>query len=1102
MAKRKEDKSEGLEIVSIGKIYSGPWDKKYWSSSRGKDRCPYPIGYKTSRILNGVTYKMEILEGLKGPLFTIISSDGKSCSGQTPDIALESFQKKSCSRIKSLHGKRFSCKIDGVEFFGFKNAFVQRLLRELVANDGGTAGQSSSTSNSLTEASATVHEIQYTEPRKHPDLLPNSEKPRVTGKRSRKGKNINVKPLIEANFEQRQPQNCIQNAEASNSRQRDQRNHDGDNPLTIAASNKVCGISNSPEITTGPNSKVVVENEKYLFSAERELQSHSMDISDDFKLGDLLPQETELINSENHLSKMADNMSKSKELPNWTTITEVQEINKSIEEDEYGVTLVQHYKPIVNADFCAPDTLDIAGDSFSYSDPNERVKVTCNARDDTIATDVAISEVLVTDSLPEDETGTSNASSEKSDIDSVSQEIANSMMTVLLPQALPLLKTFSRKKKKSMIPSEMPLYKQQENNTSVGFVREHIENSDLEREKEGGSITCTVNDSIVSTSGITESVVPDSFDNDESRCTSINQHNLFPDTANGFEASFQLNNYGNQTLNLPGCVNAEEDSTVRPIAVRDHEIDMHSQLQMAVNEEPQEDICTTGAKLMGKTNSSIRPPAEEINVTSKQDWVGCKSMIEVPTSAAPQMRCAPFTEHILRRDFKNVCSTEQIQITSCCNVVTENKEMKDDPRSNFQGDLNLNDKPQGLLKRVACYDHPMPISMVLLNEKENEIYICVICGLLEHTESTLFVYKALKNAEKMGFPSFVGHSSIELPSYKDAFGRDIAIDSSRLQFSPDAQSLVLLNSIKTPCCREGKLQCSCPRCTSEFSEKNAVKIVQVQTGYVTIETILRTTQGVCCLLVCEPSFLLAAEEGGKLNLWVMNARWSAQKEERNLPTLDCMLPCLVELKRIPKSTILVVGHNGFGDFGLWDIDKRILVSKFSAPGTSVFHCVPAGMFRWQSKGEHNSKDLTDEIMNATKMWFSGMGENQIPPVQNKDMAVWLLISTLSDTDSQRCQSSGRGQANLARCWRLALLAKNMVIMGRTLDSGVAAVANVHGIFGRCDGLVYTWDLSTGNMLENLHHFKGTGVSCVCTSNTDSGALAIASGCQLLVYVQF
>ncbi|CAI9756151.1 unnamed protein product [Fraxinus pennsylvanica] len=1094
MTKRKEEKSEGLEIVSIGKIYSGPWDKKYWSSSRGKDRCPYPIGYKISRTLNGVTYKMEILEGLKGPLFMIMSSDGKSCSGQTPDIALESFQKKSCSRIKSLHGKRFSCKTDGLEFFGFKNAFVQRLLRELVANDGGTAGQSSSTSNSRIEASDTVHEIQCTEPRKHPDLLPNSEKPRVTGKGSSKGKNIKVKPLIEANFEQHQPQNCMQNAEASNTRQRDQRNHDNDNPLTFAASNKVCGISNSSEVTTGPNSESVVENEKCLFSAERGLQSHSTDISDHFKLGDLLPQETELINSENHLSKMAVDVPEGKELPNLTTITEVQEFNNSIPENEDGVTLVQHDKPIFNTDFCAPDTFDIAGDSFSYSDPNEHMKVNCNARDDTIATDVAISEVLVTDSLPEDETGTSNASSEKSDIDSVGQEIAKSMMTVLLPRALPLLKTFSRKKKKSTTPSEMPLYMQKENNTSVGFVREHIKNSNLER-------ACTGYDSIVSTSGITESVVPDSFDNDESRCTSINQHNLFPDTAK------------------------EEDSPVRPIAVRDHEINMHSQLQMAVNEEPQEDISTTGSNLMGKISSSIRPPAEEINVNSKRARVCRKSMIEAPTSAAPQMRCAPFTEHTLCRDFKNVSSTEkseasfakkfhsanfadfdnsfsllQIPSTSCRNVVSENKEMKDDPRSNFQGDVNLNDKPQGLLKRVACYNHPMPISMVLLTVKENEIYICVICGSLEQKESTLFVYKALKNAEKMGFPSFVGHASIELPSYKDAFGRDIAIDSSRLQFSPDAQSLVLLNSIKTPCCREGKLHCSCPHCTSEFSEKNAVKIVRVQTGYVTIETILRTTQGVCCLLVCEPSFLLAAEEGGKLNLWVMNARWSAHKEESNLPTLDCVFPCLVELKRIPKSTILVVGHNGFGDFGLWDIDKRILVSKFSARGTFI-HCVPVGMFRWQSKGEHNSKKLTDEIMIRCFYTKSPMGENHILPVQNKDMAVWLLISTLSDTNSQCCQSSGGGQTNLARCWRLALLVKNMVIMGRTLDTGIAAVATVRGIFGRCDGLVYTWDLSTGNMLENLHHFKGTRVSCISTDNTDSGALAIASEGQLLVYVR-
>lgn len=51
--------------------------------------------------------------------FQISSTDGLSCSGQTPDIAWESFQKRSCSRVKFFRGKRFSCKIDGMEVFRF-----------------------------------------------------------------------------------------------------------------------------------------------------------------------------------------------------------------------------------------------------------------------------------------------------------------------------------------------------------------------------------------------------------------------------------------------------------------------------------------------------------------------------------------------------------------------------------------------------------------------------------------------------------------------------------------------------------------------------------------------------------------------------------------------------------------------------------------------------------------------------------------------------------------------------------------------------------------------------------------------------------------------
>lgn len=114
--------------------------------SQGKDRHPYPVGYVAHRNNNGNAYKMAIIEGLKGPefvvrgwlditfellrllislinakklsnliTFQISSTDGQSCSGQTPDIAWEGFQKKSCVRIKFWRGKRFSCKIDGAE---------------------------------------------------------------------------------------------------------------------------------------------------------------------------------------------------------------------------------------------------------------------------------------------------------------------------------------------------------------------------------------------------------------------------------------------------------------------------------------------------------------------------------------------------------------------------------------------------------------------------------------------------------------------------------------------------------------------------------------------------------------------------------------------------------------------------------------------------------------------------------------------------------------------------------------------------------------------------------------------------------------------------
>ncbi|GFP95321.1 hypothetical protein PHJA_001676400 [Phtheirospermum japonicum] len=919
----KEAKSDGIEILSIGKLYSGPWDKKYWSSSRGKDRYPYPVGYKSLRTQNGVTYTMEIFEGLKGPSFTISSStDVKTCSGDTPDIAWDSFQKKSFSKL--WHGKRFSSKIDGVEFFGFKNTFVQRLLRELVSNVGGTAEQSSSQSNLSSEVCETVNQSQSKPSSPDPNLLTYLVKSHVKGKRSKVEKAVNNKGLDGTNFEQCQQEKCIENASSSNSKKRNQLSC-GHDPSTPAGTNEA---SES------------IENEKCPPIAERDMQMDTVGISDHLRVRDSLSdEERELTSSTNHFESDIGNL-----LQN----------HKSGDRSKY----------VNDADLFAPDTLDHTGDgSAIFSSPKKDVQMH-DIVNDAIVKDVAKYAALVTDSFPEAHT------------DSVGQEIAKSMMTFLLPRAVPLLKTFTRKKKKTEKPSNLSTHRsQEENNIPNISLNGAATVSGLADYSDVGNKVCTASighDSVNSNPGNSDSVVPDSFDNSDP------QHIKEVTPNSKKRARFS-------------CLPKSEASFAK----------LHKDTDLG-----------------GSDNSS--------------------SKLQIPSTSG------------------------------CCSL-TVNNETNDDSRTNVRQNVKLSSKSGGHLELFACYVEPMPISMVQMIVKENEVFVCVICGYSDNDESTLIFYKALKNGEKIGCPSLIGQAPIACHISENKISRDIAVERSLLQLTPDAQSLVLLNSIKVPYCREGKLHCSCQACTSDCLEKNAVKILKLNKGYGSLVTRLETSQGVCCLLVCESSFLIAAEEGGKLKLWVMNSGWSGQKEECYLPTFDCMFPSIVELKTIPKFASLVVGHNGFGEFGLWDIENRNLVSKFSSPGMSVMGFVPVSVFRWQRKGECKAKALVQEIMDATRISFSGRSENHFFSPEDRDATVWLLISTVSDPESEPYQSSEQEEANRGGFWKLALLVNNTVITGR-------------------------------KKLGNLHSFKGSRVSCITADSSNSGALAVASEGQLLVYL--
>lgn len=122
-----------------------------------------------------------------------------------------------------------------------------------------------------------------------------------------------------------------------------------------------------------------------------------------------------------------------------------------------------------------------------------------------------------------------------------------------------------------------------------------------------------------------------------------------------------------------------------------------------------------------------------------------------------------------------------------------------------------------------------------------------------------------------------------------------------LQLTPDGQRLILLGNVKTPycrfiwgiicaitlrdrcqvteliqgsfACRERKISCPCSTCASVSSDDNAVRIVQVNVGYVTVVVSLKTVDRILSILVCEPNYIVATGESGRLHSWIMDSKW-------------------------------------------------------------------------------------------------------------------------------------------------------------------------------------------------------------------------------------
>ncbi|XP_031492470.1 uncharacterized protein LOC116259021 isoform X2 [Nymphaea colorata] len=411
-----------------------------------------------------------------------------------------------------------------------------------------------------------------------------------------------------------------------------------------------------------------------------------------------------------------------------------------------------------------------------------------------------------------------------------------------------------------------------------------------------------------------------------------------------------------------------------------------------------------------------------------------------------------------------------------------------------------NNSSTSCIDLVSCCVSPIPVSSMLLKKQRNGVLLCVICGLPEEMSRTLFVYAIPDKELTEKYPSFHGYAPIQLPLCSYSYDQKFPGERSKIQFIPDGKLLVLLDSIRTPWCSKRDFGCLCSVCKAA-SQGSSVKVVSVKAGYMSVLAKLKVVETSHCLLVCEPCYLVAAQKWGKLHVWVMNTTWSMDVEEFTLPYFtDTAI--MVELEKMPNWPYLIIGHDCVGRFGLWDVSRRVLLAKFSYSGCSIHHFVPFGFF----SGAIPSVDEVGHqaaVLSTSELSFWGpSGKSACSPMESEDVAVWLLVSTVScDTYwSNHCFEGS--DKSYTGCWRLALLLKDMLILGNTVDtrSSAANVLPGYGIIGRIDGHVYLWKLTSGHKVAYLNNLKGARVSCIA-ADASSNTFAVASAdCRVFLYM--
>ncbi|XP_062208252.1 uncharacterized protein LOC133909716 isoform X3 [Phragmites australis] len=1183
-----------IEIVSAGALYrGGDWERLYWSCSRGKDRYPYPVGYQTVRHFSGISYTMEIQQGSRGPVFLVTSTEGDSATGQTPDIAWKNFQKKTGAKVRNWQRRRsFPQKIDGAEgdltsnkqliyiwlivvhliLFGFKNASVQRLLRELIIDSTGAVVlnlpcpvTSDAASPSTNKDAADVSDAE--------DLPGCLDKTGGTAKRSMKPSQMEgASKRVHYQDSFASVDNCSESAQA---------NANEGGPASKArlqdVSESRCLLPLLEEIPDNSKHTLVDDNlgepppsssqqvgfssgYSYLSSENSDLESAEKEVAKSM-MSILLPQAIPLLkksNKKKNKQKKNNKFSASVRTASAhnpsdhgcqgvtvpTTIVGGTNRNSS-ETYVYGGSLCDMVKHgSAHDDFTNDESVfkldemkDVVADSFEDDaqiwgantskptgvhdhesddacsrEPNENSKVLdgkiagyaehfecqVGVHNSTITPDVVYDhekgQYILSDSLlacleeefgGEDSSYPANYNQCNSDVEQMQVEQQFKDPTNCMKDG-------------SSVSMDLPYNKNIDNGlvdvcaqasarhgpavSSIGECLPNVLQAPVHSDEHNDTGKWSKFPVCSTLIGPTPSKAKSSLSlmRDEQHHTevpAVNQkENRF------YDVNDKCRKFDDPLAKSMSSCNSDDAEFV------DKYVAFESSGKGKYSNDGSKRVNTITAWPVGdRTKAGKGNPLGKVQECQAQCrngnettmmYVGCESNVceHIP----------PKGEHNIFHHQPHHTLSSSNNTSGLVSKYTETPARGSDHHLEF----------------VGCYLHPMPVLSIMLNtKKHSSLYICVLCGFLEGCQRFLYVYTITPKDQQDAPPCFVGYTPLLLPSLEQSSTGKFLFGRSGVQFTPDGQFLVLLSSIRIPFCRMQSIDCSCSVCKLDGFEDNSLKIVSVNFGYVSLVTKLIPCGTVSCILICEPNYIVAAEDSRNLHIWKMVTGWSRIYEEYVIPSLGNEGPSILELRRMSKSNSLIVGHDGAGSFSLWDISKRTLVATFTAPGNIVFQILPVGFCSLQEDIirapvddlENRLREITVRDMSREKDRESFL----MPP--REDIAVWVLVSSASVAEYQHDLRAKEHNAQ----WRLALLAKKRIFMGNILDPRATAVdaSGNYGFAGTYEGLLYTWELSSGRKLASTQCINGGRVSCIAF-DAKSGVVAVADdGCQLLLYTQ-